>query len=379
SSLLGQSDVRFRVAFGSDASVVDDGFAFDDFSIFPFPPFDPEIVGLSQPAQGFGCFGNNETLVLDVTNSGIDSLDFSVDSLVVTVNIAGANTGSYVVSLTSGKLGPNQVQGISIPGVDLAALGTSTLDFDISFVGDADTTNNTLSLSLVTQPLVDTYPYLEDFESGEGGWLSRGAASSWAFGTPNKETIQGAGSGVNAWVTGGLDSTFYNEDENSAVLSPCFDMTNAPLGAFVGLKVWWESESGFDGAVLQSSVDSGATWQNVGDFGDPNNWFNNDDISSTPGGSLVGWSGRFSTFSSNGSGGWLQASHPLDSGLIGQPDVRFRIAFASDGSVQDDGFAFDDFAIGLPPTVDLGADSASFCIGDSLDAGLGDVTYSWST
>ncbi|MEL6634006.1 MAG: PKD domain-containing protein [Bacteroidota bacterium] len=379
SSLLGQADVRFRIAFGSDGSVNDDGFAFDDFMIEPIPAADPGIVGLVQPAGSFGCFGNNETLMLDIDNSGIDTIDFSMDSLVVSLVVSGANTGTYDTVLTTGTIGPGQVVGVDLTGVNLSNVGTSTLDFSLTFVGDGDSTNNDLSVSLITQPIIATYPYFEDFEGGEGGWVSTGFNNTWAFGTPNKETIQGAGSGSNAWVTGGLDSTSYSFDENSAVFSPCFDMTNAPLGAFVALKIWWQSESGFDGAVLQTSVDSGATWQNVGGFGAPNNWFNNDDIDGEPGGSLIGWTGRFSTFSSDGSGGWVQAFHPLDSSLIGASDVRFRVAFGSDGSVQDDGFAFDDFGIGLPPSLDFGADSAGFCIGDSLDAGPGGVSYSWST
>jgi len=99
--------------------------------------------------------------------------------------------------------------------------------------------------------------------------------------------------------------------------------------------IWWNSEFSWDGTVLQSSIDSGATWQNVGAFGDPNNWYTDNTINGNPGGQQEGWTGRDAT--GNGSAGWVLARHDL-TGLGGQSNVRLRIAFGSDGSVVDDGF-----------------------------------------
>src|SRR5690606_13678918 len=100
----------------------------------------------------------------------------------------------------------------------------------------------------------------------------------------------------------------------------------------VQFSIWWNSEFSWDGTVLQSSIDGGATWQNVGALGDPNNWFTDGSINGNPGGQQVGWTGRNST--SNGSNGWVVARHALP-GLAGQSSVFLRFAFGSDGSVQD--------------------------------------------
>ena len=262
--------------------------------------------------------------------------------------------------------------------VDLSALGTYELGALLTYPGDAEASNDTLTGTAENLPLVSTFPYLEDFEGGAGNWRSTGTLVSWALGTPAKLTISGAASGTQAWTTGGLGTGTYNPDERSVVLSPCFDMSGLSGDLWVAAKVWWESEAGADGTVLQVSTNGGTSWANVGAVGAPDNWFNDAAIAAQPGGQSNGWAGRQAT--GNGSGGWVQARHPLPGGIAGAPEVRFRFAFAAGATGQDDGFAFDDFALGVPPVVDLGPDTLSTCPGTVLDAGGGPgFTYLWST
>src|SRR5690606_11307036 len=152
--------------------------------------------------------------------------------------------------------------------------------------------------------------------------------------------------GTNAWVTS-LSGT-YNNNEDSYVLSPCFDFTNM-LVPQISMHIWWNSEFSWDGANLQYSLDDGLTWSNVGLFGDPENWDNDNSINCAPGGIQEGWKGRNS--SSNGSAGWLRAMHSL-SNFAGEPSVRLRINFGSDGSAVDEGFAFDNIIIRETPARD---------------------------
>ncbi|TAE55761.1 MAG: PKD domain-containing protein [Bacteroidetes bacterium] len=102
--------------------------------------------------------------------------------------------------------------------------------------------------------------------------------------------------------------------------------------------------------MLQSSIDNGLTWQNVGAFGDPNNWYTDNSVAGLPGGSQEAWSGA----GPDGSGGWVTARHAL-TGLNGQASVRLRIAFGSDFSVVDDGFAFDNIVIYNQLAADFGS------------------------
>lgn len=197
--------------------------------------------------------------------------------------------------------------------------------------------------------VITSLPYFQDFENGKGCWLENNTnAGTWGFGTPAMTVINSAASGVNAFATGNLNG-LYNASENSWVLSPRFDFTNVN-NPKIEVKVWWNAEFSWDGMVLQSSINNGLSWQNVGAFGDPNNWYTDNTITGNPGGQQEGWSGRVS--SSNGSNGWVLASHML-TGLNNQPNVKLRFAFGSDGSVQDEGVAFDDvhiFDVCVDPT-----------------------------
>ncbi|WP_179352825.1 T9SS type B sorting domain-containing protein [Winogradskyella vidalii] len=197
-------------------------------------------------------------------------------------------------------------------------------------------------LSLVTTVTVEaqitTFPYTEDFESGDGGWVADNSTNgTWALGTPDGAIINSAASGSNAWVTN-LSGT-YNTGENSWVTSPVFDFSSLAAPS-IELSIWYDAENSYDGAVLQSSIDGGSTWNNVGANGDPNNWYNDGSIGGNPGGQQEGWTGT----ATDGTNAWVIARHAL-TGLAGESNVILRIAFGSDGSVIDDGFGFDDINI----------------------------------
>lgn len=192
--------------------------------------------------------------------------------------------------------------------------------------------------------IISEFPFLDDFENGIGGWFSTGTNTSWEFGGPSGATINLAASGSTSWITN--LSGNYNADENSFVYSPPFDFTNLSNPA-VELKVWWDSEGTYDGSCLQYSVDTGQTWittQKDIDY----LWYNRSNLTTlfNAVGSMKGWSGD-GTYG-EGSDGWVTAIAPL-TGLSGKPYVRFRFAFASNGSYENDGFAFDDVKIFSDP------------------------------
>ncbi|WP_296385188.1 choice-of-anchor J domain-containing protein [Winogradskyella sp.] len=190
---------------------------------------------------------------------------------------------------------------------------------------------------------ITSFPYNEDFDSGAGGWIADNTNSgSWALGAPAATTINTADSGTDAWVTNLTGDYVTNDD--SFVISPPFDMSGlaAPV---IELSIWYEAEFSYDGMVLQSSIDGGTSWQNVGALSDPNNWYNDATISNgDPGGQETGWTGS--------SGGWLAAKNDL-TGLGGQSSVLLRVAFGSDTSSNDEGGAFDSISIYDPACPDI--------------------------
>ena len=361
----GVSDVRIRYVLTSDGSVQYDGAGVDNIKIDVVSAFvDASPTSLDSPVSSCG-LTNSEVVSATFTNSGQDPV--SSFDVCYSINGGALNCETIVAAIPAGG---TYVHNFAVAG-DFSAVGAYNVTLVIS-TPDLNQCNDTAYMTVQNKPIINTFPYLEKFENGPGGWeAENGANGTWELATPAATTIVGAASGQNAWVTNATGN--YNNSDNSSVVSPCFDFTSLSPGSWVAMKVWWNAEFSWDGANLQYSFD-GITWTNIGAFGDPNNWYTDNSINGAPGGSQEGWSGRES--SGNGSGGWVNASHPLDDVTFGgQPSVIFRVNFGSDGSVIDEGFAFDNFAIGVPPTVDLGADFVG-CANYEIDLGLpGD--YAW--
>ncbi len=201
---------------------------------------------------------------------------------------------------------------------------------------------NGFSVRCVKNPpkLVNTYPYFEPFETGSGDWYGGGRYSTWQWGNPSGTTINAAASDTIAWVTRLTGE--YSSNEQSFVYSPFFDFTSLSDPA-IEVKVWWDIEGTYDGACFQYSVDTGKTWVTVLKSTDYL-WYNRSDLVTLYNavGSMKGWSGD-GTFGV-GSNGWVTAIAPLN-GASGYPYVQFRFAFASNGAIERDGFAFDDVKI----------------------------------
>lgn len=228
---------------------------------------------------------------------------------------------------------------------------------------------------------ITNFPYSEDFDSGPAGWIPGPNANDWSLGTPAKVIINSASSAPNTWITGPLAGSYKNNSD-IYIESPCFDFTNVQNPA-ISMNIWWESEFSKDGAVLVSSINGGATWQRVGNFLDPVNWYNDNDLNGSflggpPCGSSFGWTGRVIT--GNGSQKYVLAQRFL-TGLAGQPNVIFRMCFASGLIVNSDGFAFDDVLIADVPIIDLGPDR-NVCFGDTVTLNACDpraLEYQWNT
>ncbi|MDO8365416.1 MAG: gliding motility-associated C-terminal domain-containing protein [Saprospiraceae bacterium] len=224
---------------------------------------------------------------------------------------------------------------------------------------------------------ITSFPYHEDFETSSSAWISGGQGNDWAWGTPNKPTINTAGSGNNCWITGGLSGSFYSLGQRSFVESPCFDFTLL-THPYLQFKIWWESELHYDGANFQYSLDNGSNWINAGVYNDPSSclnehWYNTSSITnlSNLANPRQGWSGNIQATSGNcqggnGSGGWVLAKQCMPE-LAGKPNVRFRFTFGSGTTCNDyDGIAFDD--IHIENASAIAANFSSVCTGNNLYA-----------
>ncbi|MBS1646084.1 MAG: PKD domain-containing protein [Bacteroidetes bacterium] len=223
---------------------------------------------------------------------------------------------------------------------------------------------------------ITAYPHVEDFEVIPT-WTAVTAPTSsvagtcdWAWGTPNHTyVIHSAGSGNKCWSAGGLSGAFYNYNQQSYIYSPCYNFSTLQY-PYIQFKLFYDIEYKFDGGNLQSSINGGVSWQDVGALGDPidcntANWYNYGNIKflDQPAGfvpSKAGWCGNVETgglgwdpthpgtacVGGNGVGQWVTAKHCL-TGLAGQPSVMFRFTLGAGYTCNDfDGFAIDSVAIG---------------------------------
>ncbi|MEO0473083.1 MAG: GEVED domain-containing protein, partial [Bacteroidota bacterium] len=330
----------FRVNNNNNFSVSHD-IAIDDVEFIGIPDDDAGIVDISSPNSDCG-LSASETLTATLQNFGQNT----ITSVSVNYTVNGTPGTPFTVT---GNVQTDSTLTFSFPGgIDLSVPGPYTINVFTSLGNDANALNDTFSVVVNNILQVSSFPYVEDFENGPGSWLDGGSNNSWAFGTPAKNVITGAASGVNAWVTGGLGTDTYNADEASFVESPCFDFTSLNNPIFRA-DIWWDAQFSWDGAVLQATTDSGSNWVNVGVFGDPGNWYTDNTINGSFWTPQDGWSGD--DFNA-GSQGWVTAENSLDF-LAGEPDVRLRFAFGSDGFGQDDGFAFDNVEIREAATENL--------------------------
>lgn len=210
---------------------------------------------------------------------------------------------------------------------------------------DSLRTNDTLTVTITSLPVIDELPYLEDFETWSGGWRSGPASvnSSWQFGQPAAPMLNMAASGQNAWVTN-LTGT-YNNSEVSYLESPCVDFSNLTEDPRLVFSLWFDSEGCCDEGWVESSIDGGQTWSKVGASGTGLNWYND------AGNQWWDGTGEFT--------GWVTAINTL-TGTAGEADVRIRFVFSSDGSVVREGMGIDNIFIAPPVAKDIFSQTVAY-------------------
>ncbi|MBI1287488.1 MAG: T9SS type A sorting domain-containing protein [Flavobacteriales bacterium] len=330
----GQSSVKVRVFFHSDVSGTDEGFAFDDVEIFEQPSVNAGVVEILSPMNGCG-LSASETVKVILQNFGdADLVNFNVEY--------DAGNGVVTEMMTDTLFSSTTDTFTFATPVDLSVAATYDFGAWTAVAGDGDATNDSLFASVTNSPVITSLPYMEDFENGQGGWVSGGTNSSWELGVPAGTFIDTASSGINAWVTN--LSGYYNILEQSYVESPCFDFSSLQLDPRLRLAGIVSSEQAWDGAWIETSVDGGATWTVLGATGEGTNWYN--DAFPANGNFPTGWDGEQTQ-----PGMWFEAEHLLD-GTAGYSSVKIRVNFSEDGYFnQMEGFGFDNIRIEEQPAI----------------------------
>ncbi|MEM0994281.1 MAG: T9SS type A sorting domain-containing protein [Bacteroidota bacterium] len=304
----------------------------------------------------------NDVGVVAIPNPVSDCGLMPVEEIEVTLQNFGANPQSLIPF----SLSINDVPvPISVPtdGIFTGVIGkdsTFTTKFDIQApVGDpnryeikvwtdletdSDMSNDTFTTVVLSIPLVEEYPYFTNLENGFDGWRvdeENSVNSSWEVGTPNFGLLNSAASGSTAWVTR-LDTT-YNNDELSYLLSPCYDFSALTEDPVLSFSYFVSTESFFDQAWVELSLDGGEIWTKVVASEDARNWYNDTNNQ--------WWDGNGSTDADFVSD-WQNAASIL-LGAAGASDARIRFVFSSDIGTTADGFGVDNIFVSPPLQNDL--------------------------
>lgn len=213
---------------------------------------------------------------------------------------------------------------------NLATSGSHTVKTWVALPSDSYRLNDTAIVVLMNSPIVSSFPYLQNFEAGDGNWYADGIRSSWQYGTPASPRINKAASGTRAWKTRLYGN--YNDAEFSYLYSPCFDissMTNPTLSFSLALDLEDCDPNGLcDEAHVEYSAD-GKNWVKLGTMGAGTNWYNKN------------YSGNH-VWNIKNYTRWHVATIPLPTGFS---RLRLRFVLHSDPYTSREGIAVDDIHI----------------------------------
>jgi hypothetical protein len=317
----------FQVKFGeqgytSTNSVItdgdlDDGYTFDDITLTRSTN-DVGILSYTSPDLTTLCgLSNAEIVSVKVKNYSAATatnipVSYSLNGVTVTETIPAINAFDSLVYTFTNK-------------ADLSAFKGYTLQAWVSFAGDTYRKNDTLApVAFQTTPLIDTYPYLEGFETGPGNWYTGGINDSWQWGVPAKTIINRAANGSKCWVTNLTGD--YNSNELSYLYSPCFDLSglNNPVLSFSHI-FQTEDVCDCDYHWAEYSTD-GVNWIKLGAVGSGTNWYDNT--------ARQAWQ--------QSDPRWHVSSFAIPSNGV---KVRFRIVMSSDPATTFEGVGIDDIHI----------------------------------
>ncbi len=180
-----------------------------------------------------------------------------------------------------------------------------------------------------------------NFETNPGDFASLTInGTDWQRGNSIIFGKNGTNSGLNAWVTG-LTSNYLDNSE-SYLFGPNFNFSTPGTYNF-SFYTKYTVEDGYDGLMVEYSIDTGKVWIALGNSVQTN-WYN---FANTSSGAAFPVN---QAFFSGSVVNYTKSNYDV-SFLAGNANVAFRFVFKSDGSVNAAGVAIDDVEITSPVNV----------------------------
>lgn len=299
----------------ADEAGSEDGITIDDMELYEVSN-DIQIVNLISP-RTTDCGLANEQIQIQIRNSSTSTMN----DIVVGYELDNQPPILETIStLLAGGVLDYSFSALS----DLSAYGEHTLNTWVYEASDNYRLNDSLlDLRIIHFPEINNFPYIESFESNDGGWIATGINSSWERGEPKGAYIQHAADGNQAWVTN-LNGN-HQADEYSFLYSPCFDLTGltAPTLSFAHA---YFLENNYDYSWVEISTDGGLTWNKLGTSSEGFNWYSDSGADA------------WDSVDFN----WKVATTSLPSGAI---TCQIRFVMSSDVGLEYEGVGIDDIHV----------------------------------
>ena len=136
---------------------------------FTPPAIDLGSMSLIKPINTSCDFTVNDTIEVNITNYGLNDIDFSSTPATIVIEISGptADTLSYTINSGLVNSGDN-IDVVVNTNFDLTLSGEYVFNGHISINGDGNTQNDDmLETMVISYPTINTFPFIEDFESGK--------------------------------------------------------------------------------------------------------------------------------------------------------------------------------------------------------------------
>ncbi|RAR47505.1 GEVED domain-containing protein, partial [Flavobacterium lacus] len=223
--------------------------------------FTPPVIAIDMVATAIvapvsACINSAAPISVTILNNGANTIDFSTNNAVITLNITGASTQTLTATVSSGTLANGASQTVLLsPNADFSAVGTHNMTATVVVTGDGENGNNatTASKSIVTSV---ASPYTMDFPttSTPTGWNTTG----WTIAASHGLTSNGLYRNLWSSATSGQFNTIsvgpVGATDELKFDYRIVDFTSYPLTA---------TAPGWGNFQVQISTDCGGTFSTV--------------------------------------------------------------------------------------------------------------------
>lgn len=317
-----------NAAYHPDMPDLEDGYTVDDVRL-SLANNDIELVQILSP-DTLSCTPGTSSVRIRVRNT--------THTAATNIPVFYRFNGGSTITATIPLIDPNSTADFSfVTPVDLSNPGTFILDAWVALPGDNFAANDSLlNYTIYNSKRINSYPYLERFETSNGGYFTTPVYSSWKWGQTeprSRSILNRSANGNFGWFTN--LSGGYKPNETSWLYSPCFDLSSMsqPVLSFAHIS---QQESNFDFHTIEYSTNNGSNWQRLGMQNGGTNWFDHPNLI---------WNNSLQR--------WHVSSVEIPENAA---SVRFRFLFSSDAINQFQGIGIDDIHIFDKETIYSGSD-----------------------